>query len=153
MTRLKHKVALITGASRGLGAATARQFVKEGAKVILYTAINNVKENTSDNPESTGKLASSLGIATSSRRKRGFKGSRATARVGVRQGIATRPGKKGPYEYWKPVEFGYHTSRQRWPGESFLVKAFDEKGRQAIKFIVRRLEKAIAIEAKKLDKK
>ena len=36
MTELaKNKVALITGASRGIGAATAREFVRQGARVIL----------------------------------------------------------------------------------------------------------------------
>lgn len=35
MSRLDGKTALITGASRGQGAATARRFVSEGAKVLL----------------------------------------------------------------------------------------------------------------------
>lgn len=35
MPRLKHKVALISGASRGIGAATARRFVAEGGQVVL----------------------------------------------------------------------------------------------------------------------
>lgn len=34
-TRFKDKVAVITGASAGIGAAAARQFVAEGAKVVL----------------------------------------------------------------------------------------------------------------------
>src|SRR4051794_27717844 len=33
--RLKDKVAIITGAASGMGAATARRFGKEGAKVVV----------------------------------------------------------------------------------------------------------------------
>ncbi|MAG81308.1 MAG: 3-alpha-hydroxysteroid dehydrogenase [Sutterellaceae bacterium] len=35
MTRLKDKVAIVTGASRGMGASHARRFIAEGASVIL----------------------------------------------------------------------------------------------------------------------
>jgi 3alpha(or 20beta)-hydroxysteroid dehydrogenase len=35
MKRLENKVAIITGAARGMGAATARLFVAEGARVVL----------------------------------------------------------------------------------------------------------------------
>jgi 3alpha(or 20beta)-hydroxysteroid dehydrogenase len=42
--RLDGRVALITGAARGMGAATARAFVREGARVVLGDVLPEVKE-------------------------------------------------------------------------------------------------------------
>ena len=44
MARLEGKVAIITGAARGMGAAHARRFIAEGAKVVLTDL--NVEEGT-----------------------------------------------------------------------------------------------------------
>lgn len=51
MTRLRGKVAIITGASGGIGAATAQRFVNEGAKVLLVDL----------DEEAVAKVASDLG--------------------------------------------------------------------------------------------
>jgi 3-oxoacyl-[acyl-carrier protein] reductase len=38
MSKLKNKVAVITGASKGIGAAIAKHFAAEGAKVVVNYA-------------------------------------------------------------------------------------------------------------------
>ncbi|MDX2347058.1 MAG: SDR family oxidoreductase, partial [Legionella sp.] len=48
MDRLNNKIALITGASRGLGAATARLFVEEGATVILTDVLDDEGQTLAD---------------------------------------------------------------------------------------------------------
>jgi 3alpha(or 20beta)-hydroxysteroid dehydrogenase len=53
MQRLKNKIAIITGAARGMGAATARLFVAEGARVMIADVLD---------PEGSA-LASELGAA------------------------------------------------------------------------------------------
>ncbi len=53
MARLEGKVAIVTGAARGTGEATARRFVAEGARVLLVDVLDELGE----------KVAASLGDA------------------------------------------------------------------------------------------
>ncbi len=58
MGRLQNKIALITGAAQGIGLATAKLFVKEGAKVLLTdindeTALQQSKKINTKYPDQT----------------------------------------------------------------------------------------------------
>lgn len=52
--RLAGKVALITGASQGIGAATARLFAKEGATVVLASRNKEKLENIVEDIKTDG---------------------------------------------------------------------------------------------------
>jgi 3alpha(or 20beta)-hydroxysteroid dehydrogenase len=51
--RLEGKVALITGAARGMGAAAAARFVEEGARVVLADVLDDDLRTTTDALEAT----------------------------------------------------------------------------------------------------
>jgi NAD(P)-dependent dehydrogenase (short-subunit alcohol dehydrogenase family) len=55
--RLKNKIALITGASRGIGAAVAKQFAKEGAQLILVARNSAALEEVDNEVQKYGPPA------------------------------------------------------------------------------------------------
>ena len=46
--RLAGKVAIISGAASGMGAATARMFVREGAKVVIADVLESKGRQVAD---------------------------------------------------------------------------------------------------------
>ena len=52
--RFKDKVVLITGASRGIGKATALSFAREGAKIIVN--YNNAEKEANDVVKEISKI-------------------------------------------------------------------------------------------------
>jgi cyclopentanol dehydrogenase len=62
MDRLKGKVALISGGARGQGAAEARLFAGEGARVVIGDVLDDLCKKTADeiNSKSGGKAAVAL---------------------------------------------------------------------------------------------
>jgi len=56
--RLKNRIALITGASRGIGRATARVFAREGAHVLLLARTQKSLEAVDDQIKAEGGTAS-----------------------------------------------------------------------------------------------
>ncbi len=60
--KFKNKVAVITGASRGIGKATALEFAKEGAKIVIVYYMSEVEPNAEENARSVveeiGKIGS-----------------------------------------------------------------------------------------------
>ncbi len=61
VVRLKDKVAIITGAGRGIGAVTAKRFSEEGAKVVIASLFEHEVEETVNEIKAMGNEA--LGIA------------------------------------------------------------------------------------------
>jgi NAD(P)-dependent dehydrogenase (short-subunit alcohol dehydrogenase family) len=55
-TALQDKVAIVTGAGRGIGAATARLFAQEGAKVILTSRSQTELETVQQEIQTTGGI-------------------------------------------------------------------------------------------------
>jgi NAD(P)-dependent dehydrogenase (short-subunit alcohol dehydrogenase family) len=55
--RLANKVAIISGAASGMGAATARRFAKEGAKVVIADLLSEEGNAIADSINATGGAA------------------------------------------------------------------------------------------------
>src|SRR6266542_2157929 len=60
MNILNNKVALVTGSARGIGAAIARLFAQEGAKVVVHGRDTNAMSKVQEEIESAGGKARSV---------------------------------------------------------------------------------------------
>jgi dihydroanticapsin dehydrogenase len=65
MGRLDHKVAMITGAASGIGAATARLFAREGARVVIADIRETAAEQIAEEIRATGGEAIAIGVDVS----------------------------------------------------------------------------------------
>ncbi len=70
MNRLQGKVALITGAARGLGLAIAKRFIEEGASVVVINDLDPVEAEKAAAP--LGAVAMAASVADSGAVKRMF---------------------------------------------------------------------------------
>jgi len=55
--RLKNRVAVVTGAARGIGRATAIKFAKEGADVAILDILFDLAKETANEVKKTGRKA------------------------------------------------------------------------------------------------
>lgn len=67
--RLKEKVAVITGASRGIGEATAKKFSQEGAKLVLVDLNKEDIERTAARIQENGGVAIGFAVDVTKREK------------------------------------------------------------------------------------
>lgn len=65
MGRLQGKIAIITGAASGIGAATARLFARQGARVVVADLRQSAAEATADEIRAEGNQALALGVDVS----------------------------------------------------------------------------------------
>ena len=63
MGRLQDKVAIVTGSARGTGAAIARLFVEEGARVLLSDVLDESGERLADRRSFPGAPASAARLS------------------------------------------------------------------------------------------
>src|SRR3954463_13062290 len=66
MGTLKEKVALVTGSSRGIGAAIARLFASEGARVVVHGRDAALMSSTQQEVQRAGGRAMSVGANVTS---------------------------------------------------------------------------------------
>ncbi len=82
MGRLEGRVAFLTGAARGIGAATAAKLASEGAAVVITDMDQGPAEETAGEIRSTGARALAIGVNVTDREQLEAAAARATQEFG-----------------------------------------------------------------------
>lgn len=131
--RLRGRVALVTGASRGIGAAVARRFADEGATVLLCARTVGALEDVYDSIVAGGGTAVGIPIdLTESERLYALAASLAEryGRLDILVGNAARLGTLTPVAHAKPDDFD-KTVAINLTANQRLIRAMDPLLRQS----------------------
>ncbi len=131
--RLDGRIALVTGASRGIGAAVARRFAAEGATVLLCARTVGALEDVYDSITAAGGTAVGIPIdLTESERVYALASSLAErfGRLDVLVGNAARLGTLTPVAHAKPADFD-STVAVNLTANHRLIRAMDPLLRQS----------------------
>jgi NAD(P)-dependent dehydrogenase (short-subunit alcohol dehydrogenase family) len=131
--QLAGKLALITGASRGIGAATAEALAREGAHVILVARTANALEEVEDRIHQAGGSATIAPLDLTDGDSIGKLGAAVAERWGALDALvlnAAMLGSLSPVEHIDPKEYARILTLNVGSNQT-LIAAFDQMLRKA----------------------